>query len=336
MRIAVWAHPYSEFPVGRDTAANIRDFFARLAEVGVESYFPFVLTHGKWYFRSEALGAPERDLLGLCLEAGREAGVQVHPILGLGAVGARSSEGPAGLYDPGASGDDVPSWARNWPCPAWEENLEFIWRVLDGLLRDYAPDGIHLDYMRYPNAEAFLDAHPCVCERCRAARKQWLGHETISEEDWARPGVRFKEIEMRGRFVRRLLAGIVERVHGNGLALSLAARARYLKDAVCEGQDWVAWCHEGLLDFVCPMSYNPCFERFQRFVDDHQRLLAGCDVPLLVGIGRKSSLGENTPEQMERQIEFARERGAGGVCIFHVGAFGTEDYEVLRRVAEGD
>lgn len=332
MDFAAWGHPNSEFPVGQDSQQEINAAFARLREAGLDLYLPFVMSHGAHYFESETLGPPERDLLGPCLTAAAEVGIEVHPIVGLGAVGVAA--GDAGqLYDPGPTDEELPSWARNWPCAAWPENREITCRVAAGMMHDYSPDGLHLDYMRYPNT-LVLDSHPCHCARCQSEREAWLGKPLPDAEDLARPGFTYREIQMRNRFVKSIVHGLREVADEAASPLSLAARARYLKDAVVEGQDWADWCHEGLLDFVCPMSYNPCPERFAAFVTEHSNLLVGAATPLYCGIGRSSSLGRIDAAQMADQIRHAAHEGADGICLFHVRALEDDDYAVLRQLAE--
>lgn len=330
MKVAVWGHPYREFPVGRDRPSDVHDAFGRMREAGIDIYIPFVLSGGRHYYESALLGPPERDLLGPCLEAGRAHGVEVHPITGLGEVGAAATEAGR-LYDPAPAEEQLPSWSRQWPCAAWEENRRFTCEAAEELLKTYRPNGLHMDYMRYPNTSV-LDQHPCRCVRCQEERQKWLGKPLPTLEDLARPGVVYLEVRMRNRFVKSLVQGLHEATRRFGVPLSLAARARYLKDAVAEGQDWVEWCREGLLDFICPMSYNPCFERFQQFVQEHTHLLAGSNTPLYCGIGRKSSLGTITAQQMAEQIAYALDHGADGVCIFHLAAFEEEDYHALKEV----
>ena len=63
MTLAVWGHPYSEYPEGQDSIDDFRRGFEKLRRAGVDLYMAFVLTHGKAYFRSKTLGDPERDLL---------------------------------------------------------------------------------------------------------------------------------------------------------------------------------------------------------------------------------------------------------------------------------
>jgi len=331
MDFAAWGHPASEFPVGQDSRDDFRRAFERLRTGGLDIYLPFVMTHGTHYFESETLGAPERDLLGPCIEAGAEVGIETHPIVGLGAVAAMASGGSY-LYEPGPADEPLPSWALNWPCAAWPENRRLTCAVAAEIMRGYSPDGLHMDYMRYPNS-VVLNAHPCRCERCQAEREQWLGKPLLEAEDLQLPGVLYQEIKMRSRFVKSMVHGLREVADDAGVPLSLAARARYLKDAVVEGQDWVEWCAEGLLDFVCPMSYNPCPDRFRRFVHEHTSLLAGAGTPLYCGIGRSSSLGKIDAAQMADQIRHAADQDADGVCIFHVGALEEADFAVLKELA---
>jgi len=306
MDFAAWGHPYSEFPVGHDTPDDFRRAFARLKDCGLDIYHAFVMSGGKHYFESETLGPPERDLLGPCVEAGQECGIEVHPIVGLGAVAAQAG---GALYDPGPADEELPSWARNWACAAWPENARITTTVARELMQGYSPDGLHMDYLRYPNTMVLND-HPCRCERCQAERERWLGKPIPDADDLRLPGVIYQEVKMRGRFVKSIVHGLREVADDAGAPLSLAARARYLKDAVAEGQDWVEWCAEGLLDFVCPMSYNPCPDRFARFVAEHTGLLEGVGTPLYCGIGRSSSLGKIDAAEMSAQIRHAAAQGA--------------------------
>ncbi len=330
MQLAVWGHPAREFPEGSDSIAHITTWLGRLRDAGVGKYIPFVTSRGNPVLEIEALGPPQRDLLDPLMQVGREIGMEVHPIVGLGGVTPGFSD-DEGYYVPLLkAGEELPSWSGRWADPAWEENVEFICRISEQMLDNYDCDGLHMDAVRYPNT-AVLDDHPCVCQRCRAARAKWLGQEVPDEQDLARPGVVALEIRMREGFVR----GVAERLRRlcdqRELPLSLAARARYLKDAVAEGQDWAQWCRDGLLDFVCPMSYNPCLDRFQRFVQQHARLLAGTDTPLYAGVGRQSSLGTLSPQDMMQQFEYLREQGVEAACIFHAGALEDEDLRLLQE-----
>lgn len=327
MKIAVWGHPSREFPAGADSQDEVSAGLGRLREAGITMYFPFVISGGKALFQTKA-GETERDLLRPILAAAAELGMQVHPIVGLGGV---RGAGEARYRIPGEQ-SDVPSWAEKWPCPSWGENHEAGAMAVEELLQGYHPPGIHLDYVRYPNS-SLINAHPCACERCTDARLKWLGKEVPEPRDLAIPGYTYKELQWRGEFVRSFVESVRGLTDTHGATLSAAVRARYYEDALVEGQDWAEWCRDGLLDYVCPMSYNPCFGRFARFVGSHRRLAGSTRSIWLAGIGRSSSLGVIDAETMGRQIEFAINAGADGVCIFHAAALEDADLAELRRLS---
>ena len=328
MELAVWGHPARELPAGEDSAADFETWFGKLRDAGVSIYIPFVTSGGRAVFVSELLGEPERDLLGPIIAVAHSLGIEVHPIVGLGGVTPGFSD-TAGFYVPLAKpGEDLPSWSARWLDPAWEENVAAVCTLSRQLLDDYDCDGLHMDAVRYPNSMVLND-HPCVCERCRTARKEWLGKEVPDDQDLANPGVVVLETQMREDFVRSLAEELRDICDERDLPLSLAGRARYLKDAVPEGQNWAQWCADDLLDFVCPMSYNPCFDRFQRFVEQHTSILAGSDTPLYAGVGRQSSLGTLSPQDMIRQLEYLDDLGIPGACIFSAAALQDEDLYLL-------
>lgn len=328
MRLAVWGHPASEFPEGKDGADDIRAWLGKLRDAGVEMYIPFVISGGTPVFESSLLGPPSRELLGPVMDIADGLDMEVHPIVGHGGVCPSFEPGEGVCVLAAKPGEEMPSWAGKWTSPAFEENNEFITGIAEEMLVDYGCHGIHMDAARFPNSAA-LNEHPPIEEPCRVARKVWLGKETLEPEDMALPGVIAQEIRMRESFVRSLAESLRALCDEHGVPLSLAGRARYLKDAVVEGQDWAQWAHDGLLDFVCPMSYNPCIDRFRRFVEEHTRILEGARTELFAGVGRQSSLGTLTPQGMIEQFEYLAEQGVGAACIFHARALTDEDLRLL-------
>ncbi len=328
VRIAAWGHPYDEFPEGKDDARSIAQRLGELHQAGIDLYFPFVVVSGKSYFASETLGPPERELLGPLMEAADEVGVEVHPVLGLG--------GPVGtgrgLYQPPLEHSDVPEWAMAWPCASWGENHERDVLVANEIIEGYRPPGIHLDYVRYPNAEV-LARNPCGCARCSEARLKWLGKPLPEPHDLVKPGVIYKELQMRLEFVRSFVESMRALADHHGVRLSAAVRASYYEDALAEGQDWAEWCADGLLDVVCPMSYTLSFGAFAKLAAQHRRLTRETPVSWLAGIGLSSSVGDLDLDAMERQIRFARTADADGVCVFSAGAIGDEELRLLGELS---
>jgi len=327
--IGVWGRPYEEFPEGRDGVAEMTDRFEVLRAAGIDRYFAYLAVAGAHYFEAETLGSPVRDLLGPLMVAGERTGVQVEPVFGLGGdIGVGRH-----LYKPPLDFSDVPEWALSWACAAWGENHERSVLVADELLTRYAPVGLHLDYSRFPDARV-LRENPCACERCHAARVRWLGKPYPEPHDMRKPGVVFKEMQMRMEFVRSFIESMRGLTDHHDASLSATVRARYYEDALEEGQDWAEWCADGLLDMVCPMTFTLSFGAFAKQLAQHKRLLAGTPVTWLEGIGLQTPDLRLDFDVFERQVVFSEQAGAGGVCISHAGALGDDELGFLRRLVE--
>jgi uncharacterized lipoprotein YddW (UPF0748 family) len=331
MKIAAWGHPYSEFPEGQDSPDDFKRKFEWWGSCGIERYIPFVSASGTAYYASNRLTV-DRDLLALIVPAAREVGMEVHPILGLGPMGAGSDERlyKVDVERHGITDDDVPSWAKGWTCPSSEENRADAEAEAREVAENYEIQGIHLDHVRYPNTSQ-INTYPCECKACCEAREPWLGHGVLTEEDLAMPGAIYREIQHRNACVRDIAERSRRVADDHGLVMSMAARAWYLVSAAAEGQDWPRWCEDGLLDFICPMNYNLSDDIFKKLIDDDVRLVGHTKTALYPGVGRSSSAGKMEPAQMIKQIHMCEEIGSEGVCIFHLNALTDEDVRLLKE-----
>lgn len=317
LALAVWAHPYIEFPenTGR---AEVAGQFDRLAKAGIERYLPFVAMRGR----------PWRDLLRVIVREAHARRIEVHPTVLFFEADFRI---PAGRRYRSSTLRDGRYPARtffDFPCVSWKENRESVKRIIKGIAEEFEVDGIHLDGFRYPNAEA-IGPNPCECEACNALRRAWRSQMPFSAKSFEMPGVLYKELEMRNKAVTAMIEAARDIADQRRIKLSMAARARYFQDALIEGQDWLSWVRQGLLDFVCPMSYNDCHARFKQFVDEYTTLLKGVPVEVLVGVGRKSSFGVLRTEEMVKQLELVASTGLAGACIFHLNALSEDDFTQL-------
>ena len=166
------------------------------------------------------------------------------------------------------------------------------------LVRRYDVDGIHFDYIRYP------DGDHCFCGGCRerfaralapaslewprdvlaggAHRQAWL--------DWRRDNIT-KVVQSVGAQTRALKPGV---------KLSAAVFSNWSTDRDTVGQDWSLWCQRRYLDFVCPMDYTASDAQFDNWIKQQQRWAAG--VPCYPGIGAWVL----TSDRVIGQIQIAR------------------------------
>lgn len=197
--------------------------------------------------------------------------------------------------------------------------------VVDDLARRYDVDGIHFDYIRYPNEE--FDHSPAALARfrrdvipdlTRAERNHFDARlktePTIYADAFPERWREFRRQRLTALLVR-LRAAVKSRRPNAIVSAAVFPDAR---DAVARRlQDWPLWTGSGLLDVICPMAYtnNPAAFRAQI---EAARLLAG-DKPVWAGIGAYRLSSSETIES----ILTAREVGARGVVLFSYDNFVT-------------
>jgi len=336
MKIAIWDNGAFNYK-GKKEAGEVA---AKLITAKTDIYFPFVIWCGDISYRSGILKGKKgkKDFLGPMIKEAGKNRIEVHPVIGFGAAGI-------GYFDNRRNYRSSAPWSEinkkwkwdkyvldKWVCPSWEENREKTLKVVKELIDNYDVDGIHLDFMRYPNATEVLVEHPCECEACKRARLICLGKERLSKAELADPGVQFLEAKYRNRFIREFVIAVRAITKPKGLKVSLAARnylpmASWKAYAVLEGQDWAEWCREGLLDFVCPMTYTTSFKYFQEWLHQYRGLTRNLPVKLYEGIGKGSSMGRLTHAQFIAQIKAARQAGVDGICIFQLNQLSRQDLE---------
>jgi uncharacterized lipoprotein YddW (UPF0748 family) len=186
MKLAVWGHPYIEFSEGRDDQNIINAAFSRMSDAGISIYFAFITTEKKLLWTSKVIPKPSIDMLSKLIKAGKASGVEVHPIIGFGSISPFFGLFPERTYKTKTE-INLPQWAKGWICPSWKENRDLTIKVAEEILENYEVDGLHMDYMRYPNA-GISSQNPCLCEACRKLRMKWLGKEVLDENDLERQG----------------------------------------------------------------------------------------------------------------------------------------------------
>jgi uncharacterized lipoprotein YddW (UPF0748 family) len=310
----IWNHSGTgAYPGDWDRSARL------LAEHGFNMVLPNMLWAGTAHYPSDVLprSATFRqhgDQIAACLAAARKYGLEVH----VWKVHYNLAGAPPELLrqlrrqhrtQVSATGEPI-----DWLCPSHPENRQL---ELDGLLevaRKYRVDGLHLDYLRYPNGRA------CYCDGCRERFEADSGRPVA---DWPADcfrGPRREEYnDWRCRQVTRLLARIHDEVKKirPDLKLSAAVWGAYPDCRRSVAQDWPVWVKAGYLDFICPMDYTSDDEQFAGWVRRQVKLVGG-RAPVYAGIGATATGVSLSAERVLGQIRRARAEGAGGFCIFNL------------------
>ena len=206
---------------------------------------------------------------------------------------------------------------------------------------------LHLDFIRNDNALLLKD-YPCQCEACRELYKRFFGVEVPDENMLADPAVTYKLVALRNENVTRTVTAMHNITAANDILLTVAARANYINSAditappvwglgpaVLEGQDWVQWLDNKLIDAVYPMNYHTDIASFRSLLNDYLRLLPdSAPSALHVGVGVQSSMGENLPEAVAERLQILKDAGLPGAMLFNKSNVYSDEYcRMISRIA---
>ena len=205
-----------------------------------------------------------------------------------------------------------------YDSPILRPAADHVDAVVTDIARRYALDGIHLDYIRYPNDE--FDYSRFAIAEFRTAMRRGLAPSVRREVDaqdevdlFAYPD-RFPG-EWKA-FRRARLSDLMTRLRVDvraarpGALLTIAAAPDAQEAADVRLQDWPKWLDAGLIDAICPMAYTQEPARFAEQIAA-AREIAGAHA-VWAGIGAYRL----TPAQTIENIQTARRLGAAGFVLF--------------------
>jgi uncharacterized lipoprotein YddW (UPF0748 family) len=290
---------------------------------------------------------PSFDALAYVVDAAHRAGLQVHAWIN--AMPTWRDELPPkdpghvfNRHGPGAPGDDnwftaSPSGDAKFPVgyfvdPGHPAAAAYVAQIYLAVVRNYAVDGIHFDYIRYPETEE------------RLPRGAGVGYNAVNlarfrratgRSDMPAPG---DESWMAWR--RQQVTNLVRRVSIEAKAINprikiSAALIPWGEPPAGENdfadvapmqrifQNWHEWMKDGLIDLAVPMNYaRETDDRVRRWFDGwiewekrhkHGRQLA-------VGLGAYRNLPGDTIAQIARARAAERDRRVDGVSFFSYAA----------------
>lgn len=327
---AFWCH--SAFGVeGMEWEEAIRG----LAKNGFTAILPNMLWGGAAFYPSAVLPvatavAQRGDQVAQCLEACRKFKIQVHVWkvnwnLGRAApkefIDRMRSEG---RLQASSSGKEEP-----WLCPSHPDNQELEIASMVEVARNYEVDGIHFDYIRYP------DSDHCYCAGCKERFQKACG-TTLTQ--WPKDGSKESPLygqwlEWRRGHITRVVKAVSEQARAvrPGIKISAAVFPNWSSERDSIGQDWKLWCEKGYLDFVCPMDYTPSNRNFENRV--MQQVQWAGRIPCYPGIGVSASSSRFGADRTIEQINITRRLQTHGFVIFNYGV--EENRELLPLLGLG-
>lgn len=327
----------------------------RLVDFAVQTRFHilFVQVRGRGdaYYQS-ALAPPspalkaslsDFDPLRYLITVAHRSGVEVHAWLNIYYVWSDPKHAPpAGhvvvthpewiLSDAkGTRMDHVPSskWKAqgiegSFISPGVPEYRRHMVDVVHELVRNYDVDGIHLDYIRFPNKTYSYDpasrsqfllrygVDPVELSANRAGMQKMLGAGTLAALDSIYSVYRTVEVDS-------MVAAIHAAAGNKPLSAAVIADPVYARKD--KGQDWPTWVHQDWVDFVVPMAYSIPPLEIEAKARIYNRLVGVEHV--LIGLGVYDGLDE----QLAESVGLLRDIPVAGYAIF--------SYNALRDNREG-
>lgn len=201
-------------------------------------------------------------------------------------------------------------------CPARLDAREHIASVFLEVARKYDVDGVHFDFVRYPNRRV------CYCDVCLKRFSEQMKQKIRPEE----AEVLDRSLDRRAyamaypreyeQFRRDQITALVGDVYHRTKAIKpwmevSASVFANSEDAANERmQEWKRWMKDGIVDFLCPMAYSSKTANVQAQIKD--AVDSSCGRAVWAGLGAWLM----TPEKQAEQIQAVREVGAVGIALF--------------------
>ncbi|MDD4102327.1 MAG: family 10 glycosylhydrolase [Kiritimatiellae bacterium] len=257
---------------------------------------------------------PPPDSAAKAVSASRKHGVSLHAWVTCWILDGLPADQLARFSKEGrlmraADGRELP-----WLCPSLPQNRELLISGMRSLLK-LGVDGIHLDYVRYPERQG------CYAPATRAAFEKHLG---AAVADWPAEvlegGPRAAAFDtFRKQVITDFVRQAREAVSAqNADALFTAAVFPTPAAAAACGQAWPDWLHQNLVDALCPMIYTEDPRIFAAFLDEGLKALPAGKANLLPGIGVSADESQADAASVASQISAVRQRGLPGFAFFAI------------------
>jgi len=219
-----------------------------------------------------------------------------------------------------------------YTAPSHPEVKEHLYSVWMDLAERYELDGLHFDYIRYPNADfdysrGALDRfREWVTPRISPARRDGLDEALRSDplayaDSLPGPWGEFRRAQITD-LVQRIYHGVKKR--RPDLTVSAAVFPNAEDAYLHRFQDWQGWLAAGILDAVAPMAYTADNDVFEAQIQG--AIEAGGRNRVWAGVGVYRNTYRGTIDKMR----IAGSLGTRGVVLF------SYDWAVSEGESEGN
>lgn len=317
---AVWCDVISarqrDRVMGNLSSNGINTVFEHIASAG------FIRDRSDGGLHAEAEGSRTvKSHLANITASARRMGIEFHAWVVLFNAGELPADVLSDLSTKNRLMVDADGKTMPWLCPSHPENRRMLLEMLK-TLADGGVDGIHLDYVRYPERRG------CYSEATRTAFEKQPGTTIAQWPADVMPGgalaqnyeeFRRKEITS---FVEEAAAAIRKARPGVKISAAVYPTA---ESAASNGQDWPEWLKRDLLDFICPMLYTQSAAEFSANILKASAH-TGSASRIVPGIGATADESQLDALSTAEQIVAARRNEMAGFAFFKL------DSELTTRI----
>ena len=307
---AVWDHSGQGLYPGQWTRtcrllkdAGFSDLYVNIAGAGFAHYASDVLPRSKVF-------AEQGDQLAACVAAARPLGLRVHAwILCFSTEGATADRIAVFRKKGWLLGADA---ARPWLDPTNPDVRAYLVRAAREVAMKYRVDGVHLDFVRYP------DFNSCFGAPLKSRFENAIGQRLLAWPDQVKSGsYRQAYIQWRASQVTDFVQTVRKTLRRDapGRLLTAAVYGKYPSCLDAVGQDWESWINIDLVDYVVPMNSTGDMARFAEWVAQQARTRKQA-LHVVPGIGVTAAESRLDAIQVVDQINTARNAGCPGFALF--------------------
>jgi len=315
--------------------------FARMKQAGITAILPEVFDSRRAYYGSRHLPVGG-EWLETILPLAKKAGLEVHAWIwcmpcNIPAIQTQHPEWFV-VNGVGESALEKPAYVDYYKflCPSREEVQEFLLTRVQELTTYSALDGIHLDYIRYPDViiapalqsqyqvvqdREYPEFDYCYCPVCRAKFEKISGKDPLElknpSEDVAWRQFRYDSIT---HLVNAKLVPLARRAHKQ-------ITAAVFPNWEAVRQQWMTWHLDGFMPMLYHNFYDADIDWIKNQVSQKVALLND-STPLYSGL----FIPELPPDIMTRAIQVSLKHGAAGVCLFHANALSEAGWQSLEKI----
>ena len=315
--------------------------FATMRESGIDAILPEIFNSRRAYFASRHLPVGG-EWLERILPLAKAEGLEVHAWMwsmpcNIPEIQQKHPEW-FNVNGNGESSLDKPAYVDYYKflCPSREDVQEFIQKRVKELAAYDDLDGIHLDYIRYPDviiAEALQPKYGvvqdreypeydyCYCEVCREKFKVQTGIDPLELEepskntDWRQ--FRYDSIT---NLVNTQLVPIAKK-------FNKTITAAVFPNWEAVRQQWKTWNLDAFLPMLYHNFYNGDINWIKAQTEKGVKMLAS-RAPLYSGL----LVPQLSPDEFTRAIKASLDAGAEGVALFHGDAVSESHWKNLSRI----